>query len=35
MDGKEGMLIGGNTPFAMFVTETTVMDIISQGTTKG
>ncbi len=33
MDGKEAILIGGHTPFAMIVTETTAMGIISQGMT--
>ena len=31
MDGKEAIPIGGTTLFAMIVTETTAMDIISQG----
>jgi hypothetical protein len=35
MDGKEGILIGEHKPFAMIVTETTAMDIISQGMTTG
>ena len=33
MDGKEVILIGGHTPFAMTVTETTAMDITNQGMT--
>jgi len=33
MDGKEVILIGGHTPFAMIVTETTAMGIITPGVT--
>jgi hypothetical protein len=33
MDGKEAMLIGGTTPFAMTVSELTGMDMFSQGMT--
>jgi hypothetical protein len=31
MDGKEVILIGGTTPFAMIVLETIAMDIFIQG----
>ena len=31
MDGKEAIPIGGTTLFAMIITETIAMDIISQG----
>jgi hypothetical protein len=34
MDGKETILIGETTPFAMIVSEEMPMDMISQGMTK-
>jgi hypothetical protein len=33
MDGKEAMLIGGTTPFAMTITERITMGMFSQGVT--
>jgi hypothetical protein len=33
MDGKEVILIGATTPFAMIITETIAMDIFTQGMT--
>ena len=35
MDGKEAMVIGGTTPFAMTVTERIAMDMFSRGVMSG